>query len=282
MSQLTILQHWITSIQHFLKMLFSAILLNATSLITSSSLCAFRLNIHWVGQLTDGQRHQGAPLKRYKDSLKSHLKLCGFKPETFTSSSQNTPSWRHDCKEDIIEFEEAQIAAQGQNFESDLFLKVCKRLSIDKVRTSAYKPSTNGNIERFHATTHSMLAKLISDNQRDWDNYLATVAFAYRTTVNEVTGFMPFFLTYGREARIPADLCFRPPPARQHIGVSGGYWTPCVWDMERVGESTSISLHPSYSTTIESYTEWPHHTPWSVHHWMYGDYFWEVSVLPKC
>ena len=66
----------------------------------------------FFGQLADGQRHQGAPLKRYKDSLKSHLKLCGFKPETFTSSSQNRSSWRHDCKEGIIEFEEARIAAQ--------------------------------------------------------------------------------------------------------------------------------------------------------------------------
>ena len=59
-----------------------------------------------------GQRHQGAPLKRYKDSLKSHLKLCGFKPEILSSSSQSRSSWRHDCKEGIIEFEEARIAEQ--------------------------------------------------------------------------------------------------------------------------------------------------------------------------
>jgi len=66
----------------------------------------------FFGQLADGQRHQGVPLKRYKDSLKSHSKLCGFRPETFTSSSQNRSSWRHYCKEGIIEFEEARIAAQ--------------------------------------------------------------------------------------------------------------------------------------------------------------------------
>ena len=104
------------------------------------------------------------------------------------------------------------LTDQGRNFESDLFREVCKRLSIDKVRTSAYKPSTNGNIERFHTTMHSMLAKLVSDNQKDWDSHLPAVAFAYRTTVNEATGYTPFFLTYGREARIPADLCYGPPP----------------------------------------------------------------------
>ena len=62
------------------------------------------------------------------------------------------------------------LTDQGRNFESDLFREVCKRLSIDKVRTSAYKPSTNGNIERFHATMHSILAKLVSKNQKDWDS----------------------------------------------------------------------------------------------------------------
>jgi len=49
-----------------------------------------------------------------------------------------------------------------------------------------------------------MLAKLVSDNQRDWDNHLATIAFAYRTTVNEVTGFTHFFLlTAGRPGYPP-------------------------------------------------------------------------------
>ena len=85
-------------------------------------------------------------------------------------------------------------------------------MSIDKVRTTAYKPSTNGNIERFHGTMHNMLAKFVSKNQRDWDQKLPLVAFAYRTSVQESTGFTPYFLMYGREARIPADLVYGPPP----------------------------------------------------------------------
>jgi len=104
------------------------------------------------------------------------------------------------------------LTDQGSNFESQLFQEICRRLSVDKIRTSPYKPSTNGNIERFHATMHSMIAKLVAENQRDWDDYLPTVAFAYRTSVNEATGTTPFYLTFGREARIPADICYGPPP----------------------------------------------------------------------
>jgi len=107
------------------------------------------------------------------------------------------------------------LSDQGANFESNLFQELCRLMAIDKIRTTAYKPSTNGNIERFHGTMHSMLAKLVSDNQRDWDQKLPAVAFAYRTSVQEATQFTPYFLMYGREARIPADLIYGPPPAEE-------------------------------------------------------------------
>ena len=40
------------------------------------------------------------------------------------------------------------------------------------------------------------------------DETLSAVAFAYRTSENESTGFTPYFLMYGWEARIPADLVY--------------------------------------------------------------------------
>jgi len=91
---------------------------------------------------------------------------------------------RHGCPTQIL-------TDQGPNFESHLFQELNRLLSIDKIRTTPYKPSTNGNIERFHGTMHSMLAKLVSDNQRDWDQKLPAVAFTYRTTVQETTRFTP-------------------------------------------------------------------------------------------
>ena len=105
------------------------------------------------------------------------------------------------------------LTDQGPNCESELFKELCHRMSVDKIRTTAYKPSTNGNIERFHATLNSILAKWVSENHRDWDDKLPAVAFAYRTSIQESTGFTPFFLLHGREARVPADLVYGPPEA---------------------------------------------------------------------
>jgi transposase InsO family protein len=84
------------------------------------------------------------------------------------------------------------LTDQGRKFESELFKEICRFLSVDKIRTTAYKTSTNGNIEYFHATLNSMLAKLVSENQKDWDGKLAAVAFAYRNSAQESTGFSPY------------------------------------------------------------------------------------------
>ena len=51
------------------------------------------------------------------------------------------------------------ISDQGPNFESNLFQEMCTWMGVDKLRTTPYKPSTNGLIERFHRTLNSMLEK---------------------------------------------------------------------------------------------------------------------------
>ncbi len=87
-----------------------------------------------------------------------------------------------------------------------MFQEFCRLLDIDKIRTTAYKPSTNGNVERFHRTLNSMLAKVVAHNQRDWDLHLPAVLAAYRSSRHESTGFSPNFMLFGRENRAPLDL----------------------------------------------------------------------------
>jgi len=79
-------------------------------------------------------------------------------------------------------------------------------MEIDKVRTTAYKPSTNGVAERFHRTLNTMLGKVVSDSQRDWDDKLPSVMAAYRASPHSSTGFTPNRLFLGRENRMPLDL----------------------------------------------------------------------------
>jgi len=99
------------------------------------------------------------------------------------------------------------LSDQGREFESTLFRELCEKLEIDKVRTSPYQSSTNCVVECFHRTLNSMLAKVISDNQRDWCERLESVMAAYRAGKHELT---PNFLVFGRENRMPIDLLLGP------------------------------------------------------------------------
>ena len=50
-----------------------------------------------------------------------------------------------------------------------------------------------------------------AENERDWDLHLPMVTMAYRTSMQESTGCTPFYMMFGREARLPADVMFRLP-----------------------------------------------------------------------
>ena len=101
---------------------------------------------------------------------------------------------------------------QGCNFESTLLKETCLLLGVQKTRTSPYHPQSDGLIERFNRTLLSMLSIAAVENERDWDLRVPLLMLAYRTSTQESTGCTPFYLMFGREARLPADVMFGLPP----------------------------------------------------------------------
>ena len=125
------------------------------------------------------------------------------------------------------------LTDQGKNFEGNLFKELCRLLDIDKVRTSSYHPSCNGLIERFHRTMNSMIGKVVSSHQREWDEILPYVLSAYRASQHETTGFSPNYLMFGRETRAPIDLVYgRPPTDDTQPATYSAYTTDLAERME--------------------------------------------------
>ena len=62
---------------------------------------------------------------------------------------------------------------QGRNFESKLFVAVCEMLKIHKARTTPYRPSANGQVERYNRTLMDAVRCYIDKAQDRWDEHLA-------------------------------------------------------------------------------------------------------------
>jgi len=91
------------------------------------------------------------------------------------------------------------LSNRGAEFKGHIFKEICELLGVDKLRTTAYKPSTNGTLERMHRTLNTLLGKIVDEKQKDWDVHVAYVMTAYNATVHSATGFTLNRLVFGRD-----------------------------------------------------------------------------------
>ena len=102
----------------------------------------------------------------------------------------------------------ALLSDRGGEVDGHIMREVCKLLQVEKLRTSAYHPACNAACERMHRTLNSLLGKVVSEAQTDWDEYLPFVAAALRASKSESTGYSANFLMLGREVNAPAEIVY--------------------------------------------------------------------------
>jgi transposase InsO family protein len=108
-----------------------------------------------------------------------------------------------------------QLSDQGREFDNNLMHEICRLLHVDKVRTTSYRPNTNGQVERLHRSINAMIGKMIGENQKTWTEILPLVMSAYRAAIHSATGYSANYLTLGREVNTPLDLWLQAPNAEQ-------------------------------------------------------------------
>ena len=118
--------------------------------------------------------------------------------------------WKHGVPARIIHDRAAE-------FLSDVLQETAQLLGMSQLPTSGGHPQTDSLVERFNRTLKQMLAKVVSKKGRNWDEMLGPVLLAYRTTPHSSTGEAPFYLVYGRDARLPTALDFNAPTVKYPI-----------------------------------------------------------------
>jgi hypothetical protein len=98
------------------------------------------------------------------------------------------------------------VTDQGTQFMSDVFTRLCKLLKINKLNTSAYRPESNGALERTHKTMVEFLRCFCNPKGSDWQKWLPFSCFVFNTTPHTMTKYTPYEILFGRKARIPGGL----------------------------------------------------------------------------
>jgi transposase InsO family protein len=97
---------------------------------------------------------------------------------------------------------------RGGEFNSQLFKHLHRLANIKESNTTPYHPMGDPIVERYNRTLLNMLKSIPENAKNNWKDHLATLTFAYNSTVHKSTGFSPFYLMFGRESRLPIDGIF--------------------------------------------------------------------------
>ena len=85
-----------------------------------------------------------------------------------------------------------------------------------------------------------MLSTLIGEYHDTWEEHIRSVCMAYNTSIQPTTGYSPFFLMFGRQARLPIDIAY----GTQQVTPTGKHQYVC--DLRK-------SLHRAYEDVRKNF-----------------------------
>ena len=142
------------------------------------------------------------------------------------------------------------VSDQGKAFMGHLITNLCDLYGVQKLRTLPYHAQTNGQVEWMNQTIICMIGKLEQDKKAHWSKHLPEMLSAYNGTCSAVTGYCPYFLLFGRKARMPVDylfptLCDSPHQTKMEVSVAAM--------QKRLKEAFAVARH---LTSQEAAKQW--------------------------
>jgi hypothetical protein len=97
------------------------------------------------------------------------------------------------------------VTDRGTESDNKTFKAVAKFWGCRLVTLTPRNPRANGQAEEEMLTIKNMLQYYINARHDNWDEQLGHIQYFYNSTVNEATGYTPFFLWHGYEVQSPTE-----------------------------------------------------------------------------
>jgi hypothetical protein len=97
------------------------------------------------------------------------------------------------------------ISDRGSLFVSRFWEQLHKSLGTKIIRSSAYRPQSDGQTERVNQILEDMLRACVIHFDKSWDKCLALAEFSYNNSYQASLKMAPFEALYGRRCRTPLN-----------------------------------------------------------------------------
>lgn len=139
------------------------------------------------------------------------------------------------------------ISDNGTQFCSREYCKLLEEYGVTPWRTPLYHPQSNPT-ERVNRVIKTVIRSYLRGDHKDWDRNLSKVGYALRTAVNEVTGFTPAYLNFGRELHHPPLE-----EEQEDQNQTPEYYGKKLDEMQRIRMQVVERLRKAYDRNVHSY-----------------------------
>jgi hypothetical protein len=129
---------------------------------------------------------------------------------------------------------------QGGEFTRNVLKAITEAARVKRSTTTPYHPQANGQVERTNKTIAQMLSKRCYTNQRTWSKILIEIIYEYNCFKHRVTGWTPFYMTYGRHSKLELDVMLKIEHNEINFGRRDSNWKTF---MKRISEANTRIKH---------------------------------------